>query len=81
MAEGWETKRRRVEGHDWTIVRLGAPGTIARVEVDTRHFKGNAPASCSLEAVRPAKSEDGWEGAAAEELLKRSRDAESRGPH
>ena len=50
MAEGWETKRRRTPGHDWTIVRLGAAGTIARVEVDTRHFKGNAPAACSLEA-------------------------------
>ncbi len=43
MADGWETKRRRTPGHDWTIVRLGAPGTIARVEVDTHHFKGNAP--------------------------------------
>ena len=50
MAEGWETKRRRTPGHDWTIVRLGAPGTIARVEVDTRQFKGNAPAACSLDA-------------------------------
>jgi allantoicase len=50
MGDGWETKRRRGPGHDWTIVRLGAPGTIARVEVDTRHFKGNAPGACSLEA-------------------------------
>jgi allantoicase len=50
MADGWETKRRRTPGHDWTIVRLGAPATIVRVEVDTRRFKGNAPAACSLEA-------------------------------
>jgi allantoicase len=50
MGDGWETKRRRGPGHDWTIVRLGAPGTIGRVEVDTRHFKGNAPGACSLEA-------------------------------
>ena len=50
MGDGWETKRRRGPGHDWTIVRLGAPGTISRVEVDTRHFKGNAPGACSLEA-------------------------------
>jgi allantoicase len=47
MADGWETKRRRTAGHDWTVVRLGAPGTIMRVEVDTRHFTGNAPAACS----------------------------------
>ena len=50
MAEGWETKRRRVAGHDWTVIRLGAPGTIRRIEVDTRYFKGNAPAACSIEA-------------------------------
>ena len=49
MGDGWETKRRRGPGHDWTIVRLGAPGTIDRVEVDTRHFKGNAPGACSLD--------------------------------
>ena len=52
MADGWETKRRRGPGHDWTIVRLGAEGTIRRIEVDTRHFKGNAPGACSIEAVR-----------------------------
>jgi allantoicase len=49
MGDGWETRRRRGPGHDWTIVRLGAPGTIRRIEIDTRHFKGNAPGSCSLE--------------------------------
>ena len=52
MGDGWETKRRRGAGHDWTIVRLGAPATIRRVEVDTRHFKGNAPGACSLDVVR-----------------------------
>ena len=36
-------RRRRTPGHDWAVVRLGARGTITRVEVDTRHFKGNAP--------------------------------------
>ena len=49
MGDGWETRRRRGPGHDWTIVRLGSAGTIERVEVDTRHFKGNAPGACSLE--------------------------------
>jgi allantoicase len=49
MSEGWETQRRRGPGHDWCIVKLGAPGTITRVEVDTSHFKGNYPESCSLE--------------------------------
>jgi len=50
MGDGWETRRRRGPGHDWTIVKLGARGTVRRVEIDTRHFKGNAPGACSLEA-------------------------------
>jgi allantoicase len=49
MGEGWETRRRRGPGHDWVIVKLGVPGTIRRIEVNTAHFKGNYPASCSLE--------------------------------
>jgi allantoicase len=51
MGDGWETQRRRGPGHDWTIVRLGAPGTVRRIEIDTRHFKGNAPGACSLDAA------------------------------
>ena len=72
MAEGWETKRRRTEGHDWTIVRLGARGTIARVEVDTRHFKGNAPAACSLEASTLDQPGD-WRELLPRSLLKPDR--------
>jgi allantoicase len=49
MGDGWETQRRRGPGHDWTIVRLGACGTVRRIEIDTRHFKGNAPGACSLD--------------------------------
>ena len=50
MGDGWETRRRRGPGHDWAIVRLGAPGTIHRVEIDTNHFKGNFPDSASIDA-------------------------------
>ena len=50
MGDGWETKRRRGPGHDWVVLKLGVPGTIRRVEVDTTHFKGNFPDSCSLQA-------------------------------
>jgi allantoicase len=49
MHDGWETRRRRGPGHDWCILRLGTEGKISRVEVDTSHFKGNFPESCSLE--------------------------------
>lgn len=49
MSDGWESQRRRGPGHDWCIVKLGAAGIITRVEIDTSHFKGNYPESCSLE--------------------------------
>jgi allantoicase len=51
MGDGWETKRRRGPGNDWSIVRLGAKGVVHRVEIDTDHFKGNAPASCMVETI------------------------------
>jgi allantoicase len=49
MADGWETKRRRGPGHDWALVRLAEPGMVERVEIDTSHFKGNAPGRCLVE--------------------------------
>lgn len=49
MWDGWETKRRRDDGHDWIVVRLGLPGAVARLVADTRHFKGNAPGWISAE--------------------------------
>ncbi len=51
MSDGWETRRRRGPGHDWAILRLGRAGTIRRAEVDTAHFKGNAPGSCSIDVA------------------------------
>jgi len=50
MGDGWETRRRRGPGNDWTIVRLAARGAVERIELDTDHFKGNAPGRCSLAA-------------------------------
>lgn len=49
MGDGWETKRRRGPGHDWAIVRLARRGMVERAELDTDHFKGNAPGTCMLE--------------------------------
>jgi allantoicase len=51
MGDGWETKRRRGPGHDWIIIQLGAPGIVEKIEVDTTHFKGNYPDTCSLDAA------------------------------
>ena len=49
MSDGWETKRRRGPGYDWVILKLGLPWIVERIVVDTTHFKGNFPDSCSLE--------------------------------
>ena len=48
--DGWETRRRRTPGFDWCIIRLGLPGIIRGVVVDTSHFKGNFPSHCSIQA-------------------------------
>ena len=51
MGDGWETKRRRGEGYDWIIVKLACLGTVARIVVDTCHFKGNYPDRVSIQAA------------------------------
>jgi allantoicase len=56
MGDGWETRRRRGPGHDWVILKLGIPGVIRRIVVDTAHFKGNFPESCSMEACQAGGS-------------------------
>ena len=58
MSDGWETKRRRGPGHDWAIIKLARPGHIQAIEVDTSHFKGNFPESCSVEAVSTSATEN-----------------------
>ena len=50
MGDGWETRRRRGPGNDWIIVALARPGTVNRIEIDTAHFKGNYPDTCSVQA-------------------------------
>ncbi|MER8485436.1 allantoicase [Mesorhizobium sp. M1322] len=50
IVDGWETKRRREPGHDWALIRLGTPGVITAVDVDTSFFTGNFPTTCMIEA-------------------------------
>jgi len=45
--DGWET-RRRDEGADRVILRLGVPGVVRRAVVDTAHFIGDFPADCDV---------------------------------
>ena len=51
MGDGWETKRNRTPGNrDWVILKMAIPGSIEKIIVDTCHFKGNYPDTCSIEA-------------------------------
>lgn len=53
MHDGWETARNRTEGHinEWLITRLGTPGKVHTVEIDTSYFRGNFPDKASLEGA------------------------------
>ncbi|KAK7072847.1 hypothetical protein SK128_007825 [Halocaridina rubra] len=76
MADGWETARRldrpsvlaadsrgvlQVPGYEWTVLRLGHPGKIRKIEIDTHHFKGNFPDSCRIDGclLGPQDIDDG----------------------
>ncbi|WP_269914670.1 allantoicase [Acinetobacter sp. HY1485] len=47
--DGWETRRKRIEGFDWCIIQLGVAGIIQGFDLDTTFFTGNYPASASIE--------------------------------
>src|SRR5262249_7263440 len=74
--DGWETRRRRSPGHDWVIVRLGAPGIITTMNVDTSFFTGNYPEQCAVHGCgfEGYPGQDELTGQAAEwiELVPRS---------
>jgi allantoicase len=76
MGDGWETRRRRGPGHDWVIVRLGRPGAVRKLEIDTNHFKGNYPDTCSVDGCY-ASGQDvdalTWPAFAWKELLPRQK--------
>jgi allantoicase len=50
--DGWESRRKRIPGHDWCVIRLGVAGVVAGFEIDTRHFTGNYPPGAELEVCR-----------------------------
>ena len=47
--DGWESRRKRVAGHDWCVVRLGRSGTLVGCDIDTSFFTGNFPPAASLD--------------------------------
>jgi allantoicase len=48
--DGWESRRRRTPGHDDCIIRLGLPGVVRGVDIDTSYFTGNYPPQASIDA-------------------------------
>ncbi len=77
IMDGWETRRRRgadtphpADGDsDWALVRLGVPGVVRGIVVDTAHFRANHPSEISVEATTASLS------AAPEDLLGADGDA------
>ncbi|XP_027041546.1 allantoicase-like [Pocillopora damicornis] len=49
--DGWETRRKRIPGHDWCIIKLGIPGVIHGLDIDTSYFTGNYPPKASIQAA------------------------------
>nr|WP_203609977.1 allantoicase [Streptomyces sp. SID8111] len=66
VMDGWETRRRRGtsadrpwpadDDHDWALIRLGVPGIVRGIVVDTAHFRGNYPQAVSVEGTSVAGS-------------------------
>ncbi|MGV0911335.1 allantoicase [Martelella sp. FOR1707] len=69
--DGWESRRKRVPGHDWAIIRLAMPGRIRGFDVDTSYFTGNYPPQCSIEGCFMESGEPD-ENADWQEVLSRS---------
>ena len=68
MSDGWETRRSRHPEHiDWVMVKLGVPGKVNSVVVDTAHFRGNFPDKCQAWGINwqgkdgePSSEASGW---------------------
>jgi len=56
MGDGWETRRSRGKNYDWLIIKFGKPGLIKKLEIDTHHFKGNYPDTCSIQTANISKN-------------------------
>ena len=55
MGNGWETRRRRGEGYDWVLLKLGISGYPKSFEINTHYFKGNFPDSFSIQGIKDNK--------------------------
>ncbi len=60
--DGWESRRKRVEGHDYCVIQFGVPGIIRGFDIDTSYFTGNYPPEASIEACVSDEEnpDEGW---------------------
>ncbi len=60
--DGWESRRRRTPGHDFCVIRLGVPGVIRGLDIDTSFFTGNYPPQASIDVCTSDEDvpQDGW---------------------
>ena len=61
--DGWESKRRRDDGYDWCVLRLGVLGMVRGFDFDTSHFTGNYPPAASVwasDADEMPEEDTGW---------------------
>nr|XP_035959307.1 probable allantoicase isoform X2 [Halichoerus grypus] len=49
--DGWETRRKRIPGHDWCIIKLGIQGIIRGFDVDISYFMGDYAPRMSIQAA------------------------------
>ncbi|KAK1945255.1 Allantoicase [Phytophthora citrophthora] len=57
--DGWETRRKRIAGHDWCILALGVRGAVNVIDVDTAFFTGNNAPRVSIQAADFSQGSDG----------------------
>lgn len=60
--DGWESRRKRMPGNDHCVIRLGVPGIVHGVNIDTSFFTGNFPPQASIDACISTEDvpTDGW---------------------
>ena len=68
--DGWETRRKRIEGNDFCIIKLGKAGKVSVVEIDTSFFNGNQPEYASLDVCFSNNNKFKWKNILKKKKLK-----------
>lgn len=61
--DGWETARHgtlKRAGRDFCLIKLGVPGSIIGVDIDTMHFTGNYSEYASIEVCNVSGNPPWW---------------------